>query len=447
MQLLMFKNTVFILLFSFFSCGTSVTEKEPVKQSTLDQYIEAGADIKEDSERDLERKRKRAKNNKRYKIEVGSLKTEDGIVKEKSIEVGADQFSLYSELLQNKSVGVVANQTSRVENNSKHLVDFLVEKNINLKKVFAPEHGFRGKADAGEVVKDGVDTKTGLPIISLYGKNKKPSTEQLDGIDIMVFDIQDVGARFYTYISTLHYVMEACAEAKIPVLILDRPNPNGHYIDGPVLEPEHSSFVGMHPVPVVHGMTIGEYAQMINGQDWLNNNIKADIKVIKVKNYTHQTAYSLPVKPSPNLPNDTAINLYPSLCFFEGTIVSAGRGTDMQFQVFGAPSLPSQFYPFTFTPQANEGAKYPKFKGEPCNGLDLRKNKNLDKLNLEWLIEAYVGYGKKNGFFNNFFTNLAGTTKLQEQIENGYTYPEIRATWLRDLEKYDTMRKQYMLYE
>jgi len=241
--------------------------------------------------------------------------------------------------------------------------------------------------------------------------------------------------------------MEACAEANIPVLILDRPNPNGHYIDGPILETEHSSFVGMHPVPVVHGMTIGEYAQMINGQGWLKNKVEADIKVITVKNYTHKTAYSLPVKPSPNLPNDTAINLYPSLCFFEGTIVSAGRGTDMQFQVFGAPSLPSQFYPFTFTPQANEGAKYPKFKGKTCNGLDLRKHKQLDKLNLEWLIEASVGYGKKKDFFNNFFTNLAGTTKLQEQIESGYTYREIRATWLRDLEKYDTMRQKYLLYE
>ena len=444
MQLLALKNTVFILLFSFFSCGTSITEKEPVKQSTLNQYIEAGADIKEDNQRDLKRKEERAQ---KFKVEVGNLKTEDGSSAEKPIVVGADQFSLYSELLQNKSVGVVANQTSRVDDNSKHLVDFLVDKNIRLKKVFAPEHGFRGKADAGEVVKDGVDTKTNLPIISLYGSNKKPSAAQLQGIDIMIFDIQDVGARFYTYISTLHYVMEACAEANIPVLILDRPNPNGHYIDGPILEPEHSSFVGMHPVPVVHGMTIGEYAQMINGQGWLKNKVEADIKVITVKNYTHQTAYSLPVKPSPNLPNDTAINLYPSLCFFEGTIVSAGRGTDMQFQVFGAPSLPSQFYPFTFTPQANEGAKYPKFKGKTCNGLDLRKHKQLDKLNLEWLIEAYVGYGKKKDFFNNFFTNLAGTTKLQEQIESGYTYREIRATWLRDLEKYDTMRQKYLLYE
>ncbi|PVW16564.1 DUF1343 domain-containing protein [Marixanthomonas spongiae] len=361
--------------------------------------------------------------------------------------VGADRFSAYSGLLKNKSVGVVANQTSRVDNNSKHLVDFLISENITLTKVFAPEHGFRGTADAGEVVKDGVDTKTNLPIISLYGNNKKPTPEQLKGIDVMVFDIQDVGARFYTYISTLHYVMEACAEADIPVVVLDRPNPNGHYIDGPILEPEHTSFVGMHPVPVVHGMSIGEYAQMINGQRWLKNGLKTDLNVITVTNYTHNTEYSLPVKPSPNLPNDTAINLYPSLCFFEGTIVSAGRGTDMQFQVFGAPSLPSKLYPFTFTPQANDGAKYPKFKGETCNGLNLQNHKKLDQLNLEWLIEAYIAYGKKKDFFNNFFTNLAGTEKLQEQIEKGYTYREIRATWLKGLEKYDTMREKYLLYE
>ena len=422
MRLFIVKNTVFLLLFCFFSCGSSVSEKEPVEQNTLDQYIEVGAAIKEDSDRDQERKEKRAKTKNNYTLEVGDLQTENDAEAASKIIVGADQFSTYSSLLENKSVGVVANQTSRVENNKTHLVDFLIDKKVNITTVFAPEHGFRGNADAGEKVKDGVDSKTGLPIISLYGNNKKPSEQQLEGIDIMIFDIQDVGARFYTYISTLHYVMEACAELKIPVLILDRPNPNGHYIDGPILEPEHASFVGMHPVPVVHGMTIGEYAQMINGQGWLKNNIKANITVVKVKNYNHQTEYSLPVKPSPNLPNDTAINLYPSLCFFEGTIVSAGRGTDMQFQIFGAPALPSKFYPFTFTPQANEGAKFPKFKGIVCNGLDLREHARLDKLNLEWLIEAYVAYGKKSAFFTNFFTNLAGTKKLQEQIENGYTY-------------------------
>ncbi len=377
------------------------------------------------------------------------------------IIVGADRFDLYVPLLEGKNVGIVANQTSIVTQiNEKldnmhlaqgmenaHLVDALVAKKIAIKSVFAPEHGFRGTADAGEIVKDGVDTKTGLPIISLYGKNKKPSKDQLAGIDIMVFDIQDVGARFYTYISSLHYVMEACAEKGIPVLILDRPNPNGHYIDGPILDMKHKSFVGMHPVPVVHGMTVGEYAQMINGRGWLTNGIKCDINVVKMENYNHQTAYSLPIKPSPNLPNDMAINLYPSLCFFEGTIVSAGRGTEQQFQIFGAPSLPSEFFPYTFTPQANEGAKYPKFKGELCNGLDLRATKKLKRLNLAWLIEAYVGYGKKPDFFTDFFTTLAGTTQLQKQIEQGYTYNEIRKTWLRGLDEYDKMRTPYLLYE
>ncbi|MGY8933093.1 MAG: exo-beta-N-acetylmuramidase NamZ family protein [Flavobacteriales bacterium] len=384
----------------------------------------------------------------------------ESIVKE--IVLGADQVAEYLPLLKNKKIGIVANQTSVLylknedqdENGIQkkidvrlHLVDYLYNQKINIQRVFAPEHGFRGKADAGEVVKDGADTKTGLSIISLYGKNKKPSPQQLEGIEMMIFDIQDVGARFYTYISTLHYMMEACAEANIPLLILDRPNPNGHYIDGPILEKQHKSFVGMHPVPVVHGMTIGEYAQMINGEGWLNNGVKCDLTIIKLKNYTHQTAYSLPIKPSPNLPNDVAINLYPSLCFFEGTPLSAGRGTEMQFQIFGDPNLPVKFYPFTFTPQANEGAKYPKFKNELCQGMDLRGNKKLSKLNLEWLIKAYTSTGKKKEFFNPFFTKLAGTTQLQEQIEKGYTYREIRKTWLAGLEVYDLMRGKYLLYK
>lgn len=378
----------------------------------------------------------------------------------KEIVVGASQIEKYIPILKDKKVGIVGNQTSIIPNDlnnlksrkndsiNTHLVDYFISSaKINIQKVFAPEHGFRGTADAGEVVKDGIDTKTGIPIVSLYGKNKKPTPKQLEGIEVMVFDIQDVGARFYTYISTLHYVMEACAEAGIPLLILDRPNPNGHYIDGPMLEPQHSSFVGMHPVPVVHGMTIAEYAQMINGESWLANGVQCELKIITMENYNHDIPYSLPIKPSPNLPNDVAINLYPSLCFFEGTIVSAGRGTDTQFQVFGAPSLPSDFFPYKFKPQANEGAKYPKFKGEVCNGLDLRDTEKLNRLNLEWLIEAYVGYGKKTTFFNSFFTKLAGTTKLQEQIEKGYTYKEIRATWLRDLEVYNSMRQPYLLYD
>jgi len=380
----------------------------------------------------------------------------------KEIVLGVDQVEEYLPLLKNKKIGIVANQTSVLylknedqdENGIQekidirlHLVDYLYNQKINIQRVFAPEHGFRGKADAGELVNDGVDTKTGLSIISLYGKNKKPSPQQLEGIEMIIFDIQDVGARFYTYISTLHYMMEACAEANIPLLILDRPNPNGHYIDGPILEKQHKSFVGMHPVPVVHGMTIGEYAQMINGEGWLENGVKCDLTIIKLKNYTHQTEYSLPIKPSPNLPNDVSINLYPSLCFFEGTPLSAGRGTEMQFQIFGDPNLPVECYPFTFTPQANEGAKYPKFKNEVCQGKDLRENKKLSKLNLEWLIEAYTSTGKKKEFFSPFFTKLAGTTQLQEQIEKGYTYREIRKTWLAGLEDYEIRRAKYLLYK
>lgn len=379
--------------------------------------------------------------------ETNLKEKQDSIIVDESLKVGAEQPELYLSLLKNKKVGIVANQTSMLSEKNIHLVDFLVEQEIELVKVFAPEHGFRGKADAGEVIKDGIDTKTGLPILSLYGKNKKPSAKHLEGIDIMIFDIQDVGARFYTYISTLHYMMEACAEQNIPLIVMDRPNPNGHYIDGPILELEHKSFVGMHPVPVVHGMTIGEYAKMINGQGWLDKKIKCDLSIIEMKNYSHSTQYSLPIKPSPNLPNDVSINLYPSLCFFEGTIVSAGRGTDKQFQIFGAPQLPKEHFPYTFTPKANEGAKYPKFKGELCQGLDLREAKTHKTLNLEWLIEAYVGYGKKPDFFIPFFTKLAGTKKLQEQIEKGYTFRDIRATWLKDLEIYDRMRSNYLLYK
>lgn len=437
MSLSVFKNTQFLwvalTILTCFSCGSQNKEKDVVQQEKIPKHTSTSLSIK--------------------------------VRNDKIIIVGANQIESYFHILKGKKVGIVANQTSMVvdslmaffenpiqikEGDKKeeyHLVDFLAALKVDVKKVFAPEHGFRGKADAGEVVKDGVDTKTGLPIISLYGKNKKPSKEQLENIDLMIFDIQDVGARFYTYISTLHYMMEACAENNIPLLILDRPNPNGHYIDGPVLEMQHKSFVGMHPVPVVHGMTIGEYAQMINGEGWLDNNIKCDITIVKLKNYTHQSQYSLPIKPSPNLPNDVAINLYPSLCFFEGTPWSAGRGTEMQFQVFGSPNSPSEYYPFTFTPKANEGAKYPKFKNELCHGKDLRETKRLHKLNLEWLIAAYVAKGKQKDFFNPFFTKLAGTTKLQEQIEKGYTYREIRKTWLKGLENYDTMRQEYMLYD
>jgi uncharacterized protein YbbC (DUF1343 family) len=371
---------------------------------------------------------------------------------EKRIIVGANQTDMYLPLMKGKHIGIVANQTSVIFKDAEHkkythLVDSLVALNIAVKKVFAPEHGFRGNADAGEVVKDGIDTKTNLPIISLYGKNKKPSAEQLKDLDLVVFDIQDVGARFYTYISSLHYVMEACAENNIPVLILDRPNPNGHYVDGPVLEIEHQSFVGMHPIPVVHGMTIGEYAVMINGEDWLNNKAQCELTVVTMKNYNRTLSYSLPIYPSPNLPNDKSINLYPSLCFFEGTNVSAGRGTDTQFQIFGSPFLNPEVFSFQFTPKSNFGAKYPKHENKVCFGEDLTNAETLNNLNLKWLIEAYKQTEDKSTFFNAFFTKLAGSKTLQQQIEAGLSQEEIKASWQAELDKFKETRKRYLIYE
>lgn len=366
----------------------------------------------------------------------------------KKIIISANQTNAYLPYLINKKFAVVANQTSYISSLNIHLVDFLKNKfPTNFKTVFAPEHGFRGKADAGEHVKNGIDIKTQLPIISLYGKNKKPTKEQLKDIEVVLFDIQDVGVRFYTYISTLHYVMEACAENNIKLIVLDRPNPNAHYIDGPVLEMQYKSFVGMHPVPVVYGMTIGEYAQMINGEKWLKNGIQCDLKVISLKNYTHQTIYNLPIKPSPNLPNATAINLYPSLCFFEGTTISCGRGTEKQFQIFGAPFLPKEYFDYTFTPKPNFGSKHPKYNGKECKGMDLSHQKRISRLHLEWFIKAYVSTKDKKNFFNPFFTKLAGTKKMQEQIENKYTAREIKKDWMKDINDFKRVRSKYLLYE
>ena len=369
------------------------------------------------------------------------------------IKTGADRTSLYLNLLKGKKVAIVANQTSVIEKRKEgkkkreftHLIDSLLSLEINVKKVFSPEHGFRGKADAAEVVKDGLDTKTNLPIVSLYGKNKKPTAKQLAGIDVVVFDIQDVGVRFYTYISTLHYVMEACAEIGIPVIILDRPNPNGHYIDGPVLEMKHTSFVGKHPVPVVYGMTIGEYGQMINGEKWLKNGIQCDLKVIPLENYKHNSEYSLAIRPSPNLPNDKSINLYPSLGFFEGTIINAGRGTEFQFQRYGASFFPKS--KFSYIPQANFGAKYPKQKGKLCYGVDVSNVKKLNKIHLEWLIDAYQKTPKTEKFFGKTFTIHAGNTKLQQQIEQGLSAKAIRKTWVKNLKEFQKIREQYLIYE
>ena len=369
-----------------------------------------------------------------------------------AFKTGAENIESYLPLLKDKRVGIVTNQTG-ILSKEKHLVDFLIEQNINLQKIYAPEHGFRGTADAGELIVDGKDTKTNLPIISLYGNNKKPKPEQLDGIDVLVFDLQDVGARFYTYISSLHYVMEACAENNIPLLVLDRPNPNGTIIDGPILEKEHKSFVGMHEIPVLHGMTIGEYAKMINGEKWLNPStssgqaLQCDLKVVPCLNYAHNMKYSLPVKPSPNLPNDQSINLYASLCFFEGANVSLGRGTEKQFQIYGSPFLPESEFDFSFTPQPNFGAKDPVHNGKLCFGEDLTEIRKVHRLELKWLLKAYENTADKTVFFNDFFTKLAGTKKLREQIEAGMTEKEIRRTWQEGLERFKEVRKKYLIYE
>src|SRR5690554_7332989 len=397
--------------------------------------------------------------NAQPKSESVVLEKESQTQVKSSITTGADNYEVYLPLLKDKKVGVLTNQTGVVnritflpEHHGKtgvdeqiHLIDFLIENKIDVQKIYAPEHGFRGTADAGELIKDGKDAKTGLPIVSLYGNNKKPTKEQLSGIDIMVFDLQDVGARFYTYISSLHYLMEACAENNIPLIVLDRPNPNGTIIDGPTLEMDHKSFVGMHPIPVLHGMTIGEYAKMINGEKWLKGGIQCDLTVIECVNYTRDIAYSLPVKPSPNLPNDKAINLYASLCFFEGTNVSVGRGTDKQFQIFGSPFLKNMDY--SFTPKPNLGAKDPLHNGKVCYGRDLSEVENVNRLELKWLIEAYQNTPDKIKFFNNFFIKLAGTSKLQQQIEQGLNEVEIRKSWEKDLEAFRKTRDKYLIYK
>ena len=359
------------------------------------------------------------------------------------IVTGAEQIDEYTYLLEGKSVALVANQTSLVD--EIHLVDTLLSRGLNVKKVFAPEHGFRGKADAGAHIDNETDSKTGLPLISLYGKNKKPSKESLEGIDIVVFDIQDVGARFYTYISSLHYVMEACAENNIPLLVLDRPNPNGHYIDGPLLDTAYRSFVGMHPIPIVHGMTIAEYAQMVNGEYWLKDSVQCELYWQKMDGYSHNKIYDLPVMPSPNLPNALAIALYPSLCLFEGTVISVGRGTSKQFQIIGSPDLDSCAY--VFTPISLEGAKYPKHENKLCCGWDLQNKELISGINLDYLIETFNQYDVKGiAFFNSFFDKLAGSNELRIQIESGWSSEQIKETWQEDLNRFSNTRTSYLIY-
>ncbi|SKB24876.1 Uncharacterized conserved protein YbbC, DUF1343 family [Maribacter arcticus] len=368
---------------------------------------------------------------------------------EKEIIVAANRTDAYLPLLKGKKIGIVANQTSVIFNNEghTHLVDSLLFLNVNIKKVFAPEHGFRGQADAGEHVKNSTDTKTGLPLISLYGKNRKPNQEQLDGLDMVLFDIQDVGVRFYTFIATMQLVMEACAEKGIPVMVLDRPNPNGHYVDGPTMEAAHTSFLGMTKIPLVYGMTIGEYASMINEEGWLENSTKVDLTIIPLENWTHTSFYSLPIRPSPNLPNDTSITLYPSLGLFEGTNVNAGRGTEFQFQRYGASFLDRDKYSFTYTPKPNFGSKHPKEEGKLCYGVDLSKAERMGEVTMDYVIDAYNNSTDKTTFFlTSGFTKHAGTDKLQKQIEAGNSNTEIKESWQPDLEKFKKIRAKYLLY-
>lgn len=370
---------------------------------------------------------------------------ESGIKSGKEIATGADNFKAYLPLLKNKKVGIVTNQTG-ILTNKKHLVDFLVEKKIKIKTIFAPEHGFRGTADAGEHVSDDIDQKTGLPIVSLYGKNQKPKPEQLEGIDIMVFDLQDVGTRLYTYVSTMHRIMEACAENNIPLIVLDRPNPNIAIVDGPVLDIAFKSGIGMHPTPLLHGMTFGEHAKMINGEKWLKDGILCKLTVIPCLNYDRSKSYSLPVRPSPNLPNDQSINLYVSLCLFEGTNVSMGRGTEKQFQIYGSPYLPKS--DFAFTPKPNFGDKDPLYNGIECNGEDLSAIPRINRLEIKWLIKAYQTTADKSKFFDKRkFSIRAGNEKLQQQIEAGLSEEEIRNSWKEGLENFKKMRQQYLIYK
>lgn len=367
-----------------------------------------------------------------------------------SIITGAERIAFYHPMLKDKKVALVVNQTSMVKD--KHLVDTLLKLGVNIQVIFAPEHGIRGKADAGEIISDTKDNKTGLPVISLYGKKKKPLAEDLRDVDVILFDIQDVGVRFYTYISTLHYVMEACAENNLPLILLDRPNPNAYFVDGPILDPAYKSFIGMHPVPVVYGMTIGEYAQMINGEGWLTNKATCKLTVVGCKNYDHDAYYELPVKPSPNLPNIRSVLLYPSTCFFEGTTLSLGRGTEKQFQVIGHPKISSDY---SFTPMPNEGAKDPPLNGQKCYGTDLSNVTTgsiiqSKKIDLSYLLEYYKKMTDLNEKFfldNNFIDKLAGSDQLRKQILAGKNEQEIKETWQPGLVAFHKIRAKYLIYK
>ncbi|MBK7085837.1 MAG: DUF1343 domain-containing protein [Flavobacteriales bacterium] len=364
------------------------------------------------------------------------------------IVVGAQRTAEYFPLLQGKRIAIVTNHTGLI--GTTHLVDSLVRAQLLVRRVFAPEHGFRGDADAGELVQDGRDTRTGVELISLYGDQKKPKAVHLADIDVVLFDIQDVGVRFYTYISTLHYVMQACAELKRPLIVLDRPDPNGFMVDGPVLDTAYRSFVGMHPVPLLHGMTIGEYARMIEGEGWLGKDLHCELTVVPCIGYTHRIMYVPPVKPSPNLSGHSAILLYPALGLFEGTLVSVGRGTDRPFTCIGYPGCPVGQY--SFTPRALPGAKDPPYKGQLCNGLDLAEYGTFytrlePRLHLQWLIGMYQQAPDKHAFFNPFFDKLAGGPDLRERIVRGENEEQIRTSWQPALNAFRKVRQKYLLYE
>ncbi len=360
--------------------------------------------------------------------------------------IGAQQFDAYLSKLKNKRVGIVTNITGLIGNTS--IVDTLISLKVNVKKIFGPEHGFRGNVEAGEKVNSQLDTKTGLPIVSLYGSNKKPTKEQLNDVDVLIYDIQDIGVRFYTYISTLCYVMEACAENKRELIVLDRPNPNGFYIDGPVLNTEVKSFLGLHQVPIVYGMTCGEYAKMANTEGWLKDKVKCKLSVVALKNYDRKASYRLPIKPSPNIPNTQAVVLYPSLGLFEGTIISLGRGTDFPFQVLGHPHYTDTL--FTFTPKPSILSKEPKYFNQRCFGLDLRNENYMinhpRKINLAWLIQMNNNLNR-NDFFDKNFNYHSGNLQLQDQLKNKVSETEIRKSWQSDIDNFKKIRKKYLLYK
>ena len=369
-----------------------------------------------------------------------------------NVIVGANQILEYQNIIKNKRIGIIANHTSVIfKDNGEytHLVDSLISLNYHIKKIFAPEHGFGGTKPNGENINDEIDENSGLQIISLHGKQRnygEIKSEDLNDIDILIFDLQDVGVRFYTHLSILHYAMLASSVNDIPIIVFDRPNPNSHYVDGPILDLKNKSFVGLHPVPIVYGLTIGEYAKMINGEDWLGLNKKADLTVIKLKNYNRNEIYELPIAPSPNLPNSKAINLYPTLCLFEGTNVSVGRGTNLQFQIYGSPNLNKKTNEFYFTPKKNIGSKYPKNENILCFGKDLRSEKVLNEINLNYIIDAYNSSNNKTNFFNSYFVKLSGNENLKNNIVLGKSSYDIKKEWREGIDTFKKLRKKYFLY-